>query len=135
MVVAGIFCLLMTGLAKSFPQAFLWILGHKYSGLRFEVQLMIAGSAIGFFSAILWLVHWARKFVYWWNGVMTIALTIAVQVLFIWKVDLSTVRAVLMLNLAVSGVGLLVNVLTGIYGFVFGPRRAQVVAPAVGDLA
>ena len=133
MVVAGIFCLFMTGLAKWFPQIFLWILGHKYSGLRFEVLLTIAGRAIAYFSGILWLVHWTRRFVYWWNGAMVIALTIAVQALFIWKVDLSTVRAVLILNLAVAGVGLLVNLLTGIYGFIRGPRKTTDLAMATAE--
>jgi O-antigen/teichoic acid export membrane protein len=134
MVVAGIFSVFLTALARCFPQAFLWILGHKYSGLRFEVLLTIAGGAIGYFGGIMWTVHWTRKFVYWWNGVMTIALTLAVQALFIWKVDLSTVRAVLILNLATTGVALLVNVLTGIYGFIRGPRKAAgLPVAALGD--
>ena len=92
-----VFCLFATGLAKCFPQAFLWILGHKYSGLSYELLLMIAGSCIGYLSGILWNIHCARRFVYWWNGVITIVLTLAVQALFIWKMDLSTVRAVLIL--------------------------------------
>jgi O-antigen/teichoic acid export membrane protein len=135
LAVQGLFCLLATGLAKCFPEAFLWILGHKYGGLRYEVLLMIAASSLAYFSGMLWMIHAARKFIYWWSGMMNIALTLAVQAMFIWKVDLSTVRAVLILNLATAGVALLVNVLTGIYGFVFGPREAPVVVPAGGDLA
>lgn len=65
---------------------------------------------------------------------MTIVLTVAVQALFIWKMDLSTVRAVLILNLATVGVGLLVNALTGIYGFIRGPRKtAGLAVAAVGN--
>ncbi len=116
-------CLSMTGLAWGFPGIFLWVLGHKYGGLRYEVLLMIAGSSIGYLSGMLWVIHCARRFVYWWSGMMTIFLTLSIQALFIWKVDLSTVRAVLILNLTTAAAGLLVNVLTGVYGFIWGPRK------------
>jgi hypothetical protein len=124
LAVEGIFCLVVVGLAYKFPQLFLWILGHKYSGLRFEVFLMIASSSVAYFSGVLWVIHCARRFVYWWNGMAVIILTLAVQALFLWKVDLSTVRSVLILNLATMTISLLVNVLAGIYGFVRGPRKA-----------
>jgi O-antigen/teichoic acid export membrane protein len=120
----GVFCLFVTGLARYFPQLFLWVLGPRYAGLRFEVFLMLAASSIGYFCGVLWTIHCARRFVYWWNGMMAISLILLVQVAFIWKVDLSTVRAVLTLNLATAGVALLVNLLTGVYGFIRGPRKA-----------
>jgi O-antigen/teichoic acid export membrane protein len=134
--VEGVFCLLMTLLAANFPLAFLWILGRNYSGLRVEVLLMIASSAITFLSELLWMAHYSRRYVYWWNGAMSITLILAVQALYIWKADLSTVRAVLLLNLATACVNLLVNVLTGIYGFTFGPRQKTdlVAAAANSDL-
>ena len=129
LAVEVVFCLFATGIAGCFPQIFLWVLGYKYSGLRFEVLLVIAGGSVGYLSGMLWVIHCARRFVYWWNSVITIVLTVAVQVLFIWRVDLSTVRAVLLLNLATAGVGLLVNLLTGIYGFMCGPRKVTGFAP------
>ena len=127
--VEGAFCLVFAGLAHSFPELLLWVLGHKYSGLRLEVFLMIASSTMGYFCGVLWVIHAARRFVYWWNGLAVIVLTLTVQVLFICKVDLSTVRAVLILNLATTAVTLLVNILTGIYGFVYGPRMTSGLAP------
>jgi hypothetical protein len=42
---------------------------------------------------------------------------------FIWKVDLSTVRAVLTMTLATAPALLLVNILTSVYGFMYGPRK------------
>ena len=133
----GAFCVVMTGLAAYLPQVFLWILGHKYSGLRREVLLMIAASSVSYLGGVLWFIHCARRFVYWWTSAMIIFLTLAVDVLFIVKVDLSTVRAVLTLGLTTAAVGLLITLLTGIYGFVFGPRKTPIVVavPAAGDLA
>jgi O-antigen/teichoic acid export membrane protein len=124
----GIFCLLATGLARYFPGLFLWVLGHKYSGLRYEVLLMIAGGSLAYLSGVLWMIHAARRFIYWWNGIAAISIIIAVQAMFIWKVDLSTVRAVLTLNLATAAAGLLVNLITGIFGFIFGPRKIEALA-------
>ena len=133
LAVEGVFCLLVAGLAGYFPQIFLWILGHKYSGLRHEVLLMIAGSCIAYFNSIVWVIHCSRKFVYWWNGALTIILTLAVQALLIRTMDLSTVRAVLILNLATVGVSLLVNLITGIYGFVCGPRKSADFTPVLTE--
>jgi O-antigen/teichoic acid export membrane protein len=128
LILQVMFCLFAVGLARYFPGLFLWVLGHKYSGLRYEVLLMITGSSLGYLSGVLWMIHAARKFVYWWNGIAAISLIIAVQAMFIWKVDLSTVRAVLTLNMVTAAVGLLVNLATGIFGFAFGPRKIRVLA-------
>jgi O-antigen/teichoic acid export membrane protein len=123
LAVESALCLFITGLAGLLPQLFLWVLGPRYGNLQFEVLLMIAGRSVGYMCGVLWVIHSARRFVYWWNGMMTIALTLCVQAAFIWKVDLSTVRAVLTLNLVTAVVVLLVNILTGVYGFTRGPRE------------
>ena len=116
-------CVLVTVLARCFPEAFLWVLGPKYASLHFEVFLLIATSSTGFLVGPMWTIHSARRFVYWWNGAAIIVLTLAVQAFFLWKVDLSTVRGVLTMNLATAAVGLLVNALTGVYGFIRGPQK------------
>jgi len=118
----GTLCICATSLARYFPQIFLWILGPKYGALRQEVVLMIAGSSIAYLSAVLFMIHTARRFVYWWNSVLVIIFTVTAQALFIIKTDLSTVRGVLVLNLVTAAVGLFVHVFTGIYGLVRGPR-------------
>jgi O-antigen/teichoic acid export membrane protein len=119
----GALCLVVTGLARAFPGLFLWILGHHYRSLGYEVFLLLAGSSIGYFSGVLWVVHNARRFVYWWNAGAVIILTLAVQIYFVCKVDLSTVRSILIMNLCTGLAGLGVTLFTGIYGFVQGPRR------------
>jgi hypothetical protein len=106
-----------------FPGAFLWLLGPKYSQLRVETGLMILSSSIQLFAGFLWVIHSARRFVYWWNNLAIIIFTLLVQAGFIWKTDLSTVRNVLILNIASAVVSLVVMISCGIYGFWKGPQK------------
>ena len=122
-VMAVLVCGCGTLLAYFFPQIFLWILGGKYSGLHHEVFLMITVSGISYAYSVVFNIHIARKFVYWWNGISIICLTVLVEALFIWKVDLSSLTGVLTMSLATAGVWLVVTVMTGIYGFIHGPRE------------
>jgi hypothetical protein len=54
---------------------------------------------------------------------LTITYSLLAEVLFLWKMDLSTVRGVLTLMVALASGGFLINVLTGVYGFLWGPRK------------
>ncbi|WP_263350326.1 polysaccharide biosynthesis protein [Acidicapsa acidisoli] len=112
-----------SALAFLFPEAFLWILGPHYSQLRVEVGLMVLSSSIQYLSGFLWIVHSSRRFVYWWVTIANIALILAVEVLFIWKVDLSIVRNVLIMNVASALVSLAVNLSCGVYGFLRGGQE------------
>ena len=125
LLLLGVFAGLVVASAACFPAMFLWILGPKYSNLQTEVVLMLAASTIAFVVDILYLIHSSRRFVYWWNSVASTIITIATEVLFIWKFDLSTVRGVLILNLTTALGGLAVNVATGVYGFLRGPRERK----------
>lgn len=118
-----VFCLFMTGMAGQFPELFLWVLGPKYYNLRAEVVLLIAACSIGHLYEAILTAHNARRFVYWWNGAISILLILGIEIVFIWKVDLSTVRSVIILNLITAAGILLINVATGIYGFLHGPRE------------
>jgi hypothetical protein len=116
-------CSAFVALAFFFPEIFLWILGPNYRELRVEVGLVILASAMQFIGGFLWVVHTARRFVYWWNNFAIIALTLLVQVIFIWKFDLSTVRNVLILNIASGSASVVVSIACGIYGFMRGPQK------------
>lgn len=117
-------CVALVAAAGYVPQVFLWVLGSKYSGLHTEVLLMIAGNSLNYLAGLQWSINSSRKFVYWWNGMATIVATLAIEVIFFWKVDLSSVRNTLWMNLVTALALLLINMLTGVYGFVFGPRRS-----------
>lgn len=112
-------------LARFFPGILLWILGQKYSHLRHEVLLVIIAGSISYVSGVMWTIHSARRFVYWWNNLAFIAMTILIQSIFLWKTDLSTVSAVLMLSIATNAANQAVHIASGIYGFVRGPRELK----------
>ena len=118
-------CVCVSGLAARFPELYLWVLGQKYNGLRFEVLLVVLGSSIYYLQGVMWTIHCSRRFVYWWNNSAIICVTLAIEIFFIVKVDLSTVRAVLTMNLATAAGSLFVGFLTGAYGFARGPRMMR----------
>jgi hypothetical protein len=125
LLVAGMISLGVMQLTYIYPQALLWVLGPQYRDLRFEVQLAVATSAIGFVSNLLWTIHSARRFVFWWNVIFSIILTLVVQVLFVINADMGVVRNVLMLNLIMNLASLSINIMAGVYGFLKGPRQAE----------
>jgi hypothetical protein len=122
LALGGMFCTFMTVASIGFPGVFIWILGHNYNGLQREVPFMIAGSSISFFTGFIWTIHNARKFVYWWNGLLTIIFTLGIEIFYIWRIDLSSVHSVLILNIAVAVPVALLNILVGVCGFTLGPR-------------
>lgn len=110
-------------LAWLFPGPFLWVLGPKYAGLRYELLLVMIASSLSYVGGTMAIIHNARKFVYWWNNMARIVLTILVLLIFLWKVNLSSVRGALMLSVAAAAAAVAVTILTGIYGFARGPRE------------
>lgn len=120
---AGTFGAAVAILSRLFPGPFLWILGPQYAGFRFEVFLAISAASMGYINGVLWTVHSARKFVYWWNNLANMSLTLLVQAVFIWKTNLSSVDSVLLFNIAATGASLTVSILCGYYGFTRGPRE------------
>ena len=125
LAVVGAAALAVVAFATSFPEAFLWLLGHKYSHLRTELVLTVAGSAISYFSGVIWIINFARRFVFWWASWLNIVVIVLVQVFFIWRADLSSVQTVLILNCVSGLASLCVNALSGIYGFARGPRQVE----------
>jgi O-antigen/teichoic acid export membrane protein len=120
---ASSLCLCLIGLAHYFPEVFLWVLGPKYATLRFEVFLVITSGSISYVNGVLWIIHSSRRFVYWWNNLLTVIVTLLVQAFYLWKFDLSTVRSVLYFNISTSTSFFFICVFCGIYGFTRGPRE------------
>jgi O-antigen/teichoic acid export membrane protein len=114
-----------SGLAFAFPEAFLWVLGPKYSQLRLEVSLAILASAMHYVAGFMWVIHSSRRFVYWWSNVSQIVLTLIVQAILIWRMDLSTVRNVLLFYIIAGTVTMLVTAAVGVYGFTRGPQKLE----------
>jgi O-antigen/teichoic acid export membrane protein len=133
LLAAGAGCLSLSLIAWRFSQLFLWVLGPQYQGLHTEVLLVITAAAVACVSDLLWTIHAARRFVYWANNLVNILGILAVQILFISKADLSSIRAVLWLSLASNIVTFSVNAGTGIYGFLRGPRAVEEPAEKVPE--
>lgn len=129
LAIAGVITVTVGVLASRLPELFLWVLGPKYHDLRLEVVLVIAAGAVACFTDLLWTINSARRFIYWSNNVLNILFILVLQVLFILHADLGTVRSVLWLNLGTNIVTLFINVLSGVYGFVRGPRTIQATIP------
>jgi hypothetical protein len=114
--------LIVFAVARMFPGVFLWILGPQYAGLRFEVLLVMTSGSMGLVGSIMATINGARRFVYYWDSISKNVVTLAVQAIFIWKVDMSSVRNVLWFGV-ISGLPSLINqTLVAIYGFNRGPR-------------
>jgi hypothetical protein len=112
-------------LSHFYPGLFLWVLGPKYAGYRFEVQQVMLGGAIGMMAGLMASVNGSRRFNFYWHNITTIVLILLVQGCFLWKTDLGTVRSVLWLNVATAAVSLFTNTLCAFYGFARGPRRIK----------
>ncbi|HEX5471526.1 MAG TPA: hypothetical protein VFW73_06550 [Lacipirellulaceae bacterium] len=125
LVTAGSVCVCVGGLAACFPELYLWVLGQKYSSLHLELLLIIVASCIYYLQGVMWTIHTSRRFVYWWNNTAVICVTLAIEIFFIVRVDLSTVRGVLTMNLATAAGALVLSILTGVYGFARGPREIR----------
>ena len=123
--IVALICVAAIAFSAAFPQVFLWVLGPQYKNLRQEVLYVVAASSLGYFAGVLWIIHSSRKYIYWWNNIATIVLTLSIQLVFILKADLSSVKSLLLLNLVTASAGFTVNLLAGVYGFIKGPRRVE----------
>lgn len=110
-------------LARIFPGLFLWVLGPKYAGFRSEVVLVMISGAISLVCGMMQSIHAARRFVYYSFVISNNVLTFLVEALLIWKMDLSTVRGVLLFNIFASLPSLALAVATALYGFARGGRK------------
>ena len=115
----GMFC--ATGFL--FPQYYLLLLGPHYQNLRFEVGLIILSSSLGFLAGYMHTIHTSRRFVYWWNNIVNIVAIVGIQAYCIWRFDLTVLRNLLLMNVLTVASSLFIQILTGIYGFIFGPQK------------
>jgi hypothetical protein len=68
-------------------------------------------------------VNGSRRFTYYSFVLSDNILTLIVQAILIWKMDLSTVKAVLWFNIATITPTLIIGILAAFYGFAKGGRR------------
>ena len=112
----------LVALARTFPGLFLWVLGPQYARLQAEVVLVILSGAIGLIAGVMASINGSRRFIYYSFVLADIILTLILQAVYIWKVDLSTVKAVLWFNIVTMIPTIAVAILTALYGFARGGR-------------
>jgi len=113
----------MVALARVWPGLFLWVLGPKYAGLQTEVVLVILAGAISLAGGVTAAINGSRRFTYYSFVLTDNVVTLIVQAIFIWKVDMSTVKNVLWFNIASLVPTFITGILATFYGFAKGGRR------------
>jgi hypothetical protein len=111
-VVAGsLFCA-----ATLFPNLFLFVLGGQYAGLDRELRLVVAGAGLTLLGGYAVTVNLARSWTRWETAaVLTL---VACQAVFVSVLPLGTTSGVLWFNVLSATVGLSLQLIVGLTGFV-----------------
>jgi hypothetical protein len=116
------FIVVLVTAAALFPEAFLFVLGSKYTHLEHELLLMIGGAVVGALINTIWALNASKA---WVSGSwLYIPLTLATQAALVPFTDFSSVRGVLIFNLISSVPNLLLNLVLSYRGFVTAHRAA-----------
>ncbi|MFZ4106233.1 polysaccharide biosynthesis protein [Flavobacterium sp.] len=99
--------------AYLFPTQILWLLGNGYKGLNFELFLSVAGSCISLLGGIVFSIYTSRG----WSlpPVFLIITNLLSVIVFASILDLSTLKGVMYLNIAVGLISLIQTSLFSIY--------------------
>jgi len=95
-------------ISRLFPDVLLFLLGPKYMHLQSELSLVVLSACLNYIGGVMWAMHSARKWIFWWGTWSFMFSIIACQIIGIWFLDLSTTRGVLLLSVFTSAVVLLV---------------------------
>jgi len=99
------------------PDAYLWILGSNYSGLRFELLLAVSSASLSFLASILYLLNNSRNWLWPYSGASWIILVIPLQVVCVVGLDMTVTRGGLLMSLFVSLAALLFHAFHTFLGF------------------
>jgi O-antigen/teichoic acid export membrane protein len=116
-IIGGVaaFSLAVFGAAALFPEAFLLVLGNKYTHLEHELALIVAGSVASALTGAFWALNSSKAWIA--GSWLYIPLTLATQIALIPFLDFSSVREVLIFNLISAIPNLLLNFILSCRGF------------------
>ena len=116
MIVGGVtaFSAVLVAAAALFPDAFLFVLGAKYSHLGPELLLMVGGAVIGALTATFWTLNASKAWIA--GSWLYIPLTLGTQIALIPITDFSSVRSVLIFNLLSAIPNLFLNLVLSLRG-------------------
>lgn len=99
------------------PEPLLWLLGRNYAGLDREIGWVVLASSINYIGGVMWAMHAARKWIFWWGTAVYIFTMVFIQTLCIILLDLSQTLSVVWFGVITSCALLLVHATTAVYGF------------------
>lgn len=114
--IAGSICLL----GWIWPDPLLWLLGGNYAHLGYELRLLLLASSLHYVAGVMWTIHSARKWIFWWGSVLYIVLTLVVQLALVTTLDLSTTAGAMDFAVWSAVVPLLVHAVTAGYALARG---------------
>jgi O-antigen/teichoic acid export membrane protein len=107
--------LAMTAAAVLVPGVFLFLLGPRYSGLRSELVLVVAGAGLSLLDGYLVNVNLARSWTRWQSACL--AVLIAGQVALMTVLPLTRTYNVLLFNVLSAGLAFVLQALVALAGF------------------
>lgn len=113
---AGALAATLVALAWLYPDPLLWLLGKNYDHLGSELRLMVAAASMHYVGSVMWSVHAARRWVYWWSSALFIGGTLAVQGAYLATHDLSSTASVMQFAVWSAVAALGVHAATAAYG-------------------
>ena len=136
LILGGAICLAAALAVGSyfFPGAALWIIGQKYAHLRTAFTWSIGAWGLNYLGGLLWLMHSARKWVYWWHTIFCCATLTVAQAIGVWRLDLSTTVGIFQFSLLTAAANLFVHAVGGLYGFWDEGRKENALAGALGEV-
>jgi O-antigen/teichoic acid export membrane protein len=125
---ATVISIIVCVIAFLFPDPFLWTLGPKYRNLRTEVSWLLAVSGLNYVGAVMWTIHSARRWIFWWGTFAYIGVLLITQAVCVSVMDLSTTLNVIYFSLITSSAVMLIHIATGVFGFIYGPPKSAELA-------
>ncbi|MCX6848234.1 MAG: hypothetical protein NTY98_04885 [Verrucomicrobia bacterium] len=118
----GIACIIGT-VGFLLPQPLLWLLGRNYAGLEREIGWVVLSACISYVGGVMWTMHAARRWLFWWGTGAYITTMIVTQTLCITLMDLSQTLPIVWFGVITCTVGIFVHAATGFYGFLITHRE------------
>jgi hypothetical protein len=112
----GTFGLMMLGLAWSFPESLLWLIGKGYATLQVELRLSILAACIVIMISLLDCACVARNWVYHWYSVALIVMTLLVQVAYVHFVPMNSTMGAIGFGVALGVSILLLQMVRFLWG-------------------
>lgn len=107
--------LLFIVLALLFPSQLIWILGKQYAHLQSEVLLLAISSSFSSIVGMMWSLNASRAWVN--DSWFYVPGTIAMQIILLFLVDVSTVRGIIIFGLLSNIPFFIVNIWLTLKGF------------------